>query len=336
MGYHRHTILPLLFRHAAAAIRWLMDRLLFLAVLPVIEESIPAWRACAASGLAIGAGCVGLAALFFRRRPVRETTLLPAWWWAFAATFAWSGTELAAGWAIGNATDGPPSWLSPLRMTVVTLTFCPILAVLGAKRPQHAAWSFVVAAFWGIMALPAAETFFLQRGQRLEMGDARSWFLWILIAVGPINYLPTRQWLAAVMLATGQFLALSEYLPLVQRPLFAHQELAGLWLGCAALGVASPPQSHAASKFDRLWLDFRDTFGLFWALRLQERVNHVAHTSAWPLWLSWSGLRDVQSGQPVATLDGALEPTLRTTLKGLLRRFVSSRWILERLGTGVL
>jgi hypothetical protein len=49
-----------------------------------------------------------------------------------------------------------------------------MLAVLGAKRPQHAAWSFVVLAFWGILALPAAETYFLQRGQRREMGDARS------------------------------------------------------------------------------------------------------------------------------------------------------------------
>ena len=207
--------------------------------------------------------------------------------------------------------------------------------MLGAKRPQHAAWSFVVAACWGIVVLPAAETFFLQRGQRLEMGDARSWFLWILIVVGPINYLPTRQWLAATLLAAGQVLALSEYLPLVHRNLFAHQQLAGLWLGCLSLVLARSPHSRDAGKYDRLWLDFRDTFGLFWALRLQERVNAVAQTNGLPVWLSWSGLRDATTSRKINELDPAIEPTLRTTLKGLLRRFVSGRWIAERLGRDI-
>ena len=304
----------------------------FLAVLPVIEEQAFFVSPSAVCVLAIGAALVGLGALLFRRPQVRETTLVPAWWWAVAAVLAWSGAELAAGISARLGDGLQPTWLAPLRLAAVTLSFCPQLAILGAKRPQHAAWSFVVAAFWGIMALPAAETFFLQRGQRLEMGDARSWFLWILIAVGPINYLPTRQWLAAVMLAAGQILALAEYLPLVHRTLIAHQELAGLWLACIALAVARPPRSIAASKYDRLWLDFRDTFGLFWALRLQERVNHVADTNEWPIWLAWSGHRDKRSAERVAAIDSSIEPTLRTTLKGLLRRFVSTRWIAQRLG----
>lgn len=320
----------------------------YLAVLPVIEESAQVWPAPAACALAIGAASVGLGALVFRRQQIRETTLVPAWWWAIVAVAAWSGAELAAGLAMHHADGSLPTWLAPLRLVAVTLSFCPMLVVLGAKRPQHAAWSFVVAAFWGIMALPAAETFFLQRGQRLEMGDARSWFLWILIAVGPINYLPTRQWVAAVVLAAGQVLALSEYLPLVQRTLFAHQELAGIWLGCLALAVARLPRSSAPNKYDRLWLDFRDTFGLFWALRLQERVNAVADSNEWPLWLAWSGLKSGptfpvgQESQRDLTCDptptgtvgppSSIEPTLRTTLKGLLRRFVTGRWIAGRLG----
>jgi hypothetical protein len=270
-------------------------------------------------------------ALVLRRRDIRETTLVPAWCWALAAVAAWSGTEVAAGF-VGASADGfEPAWLAPLRLAATSLSFCPMLAILGAKRPQHAAWSFVVAAFWGMMTLPAAETFFLQRGQPLEMGDARSWFLWILIAVGPINYLPTRQWIAAVLLAAGQILALCEYLPLLHRPLFAHYQIAALWLACLALVLARPPRCHADCAYDRLWLDFRDTFGLLWSLRLQERVNSVARTSAWPFWLAWSGLRSAQTGEPVASIDPAIEPTLRTTLKGLLRRFVSSRWIAQRL-----
>ncbi|MCI0361515.1 MAG: hypothetical protein L0211_23780 [Planctomycetaceae bacterium] len=305
-----------------------MDRIPFLAVVPEMKESDWGLPAVVYAALAIGAGCVGIAALVFRRSMVRETTLLPAWWWALAAVVAASGVELAA----GLAADGSATWIAPLRLAAVTLSFCPILAVLGAKRPQHVAWSFVVAAFWGIVTLPAAETFFLQRGQRLEIGDARSFFLWILIAVGPINYLPTRQWLAATLLAAGQILALADYLPLVHRTLFADQCLAGLWLGSLSLVVAREPRSRAAGKYDRLWLDFRDTFGLFWSLRLQERVNSVAQTSGWPLWLSWSGLRELETDRAIAALDSSVEPILRTTLKGLLRRFVSGRWIAKRLG----
>lgn len=241
----------------------------------------------------------------------------------------WSVTEATAALAGGKAT-----WIAPLRLAAVALTFCPVLAVLGAKRPQHAAWSFVVLAFWGILALPAAETFFLQRGQRLEMGDARSWFLWILILIGPVNYLPTRQWLAAALLAIAQAIALSEYLPLIHRPLFAGQFLVALMLGCLAPLVARAPRCRdVASPYDRLWLDFRDTFGLFWSLRLQERVNAVAATNNWPLVLGWSGIADRETGASLSQFNASIEPTLRTTMKGLLRRFVSNCWIAARMGS---
>ncbi len=280
---------------------------------------------------AICAGVGGAVALAWRRARIAETTLVPAWWWGVTAIACWSATEAAAAWVDGKAT-----WIAPLRLAAVALTFCPVLAVLGAKRPQHAAWSFVVLAFWGILSLPAAETFFLQRGQRLEMGDARSWFLWILILVGPVNYLPTRQWLAAILLATAQVLALSEYLALVHRPLFGGQYLVALTLGCLALLFARAPQCrNAANPYDRLWLDFRDTFGLFWSLRLQERVNAVAGTSQWPLMLGSSGFVDHVTGQPLAQIDAAIEPTLRTTIKGLLRRFVSGPWIAARMGSDI-
>jgi hypothetical protein len=305
-----------------------MERIPFLAVVPVMKESDWGLTAVACAAFAIGAGCVGIGVLLLRRSQVRETTLLPACWWTLTAVVAWSGTELAA----GLAADRSANWIAPLRLAAVTLSFCPILAVLGAKRPQQAAWTFVVAAFWGIVVLPAAETFFLQRGQRLEIGDARSWFLWLLVVVGPINYLPTRQWLSATLLGAGQILALSQYLPIVHRTLFAHQELAGLWLGCLALVCARAPRSRAAAKYDRLWLDFRDTFGLFWSLRLQERVNSVAQSSGWQVWLSWSGFREPEGSRGTATIDPTVEPVLRTTLKGLLRRFVSGRWIAQRLG----
>jgi hypothetical protein len=297
----------------------------------IVEYTLPL-PAFIGAGLAILAGGASLTGLVLRRPAIEHTTLVPAWWWAVLATVAWCGVELAA--VIYGSLA--PDWLEPLRLAAVTLSFCPILAVLGAKRPQHMAWSFVVAAFWGIVALPAAETFFLQGGQRLEMGDARGWFLWVLIALAPINYLLTRQWLAVALLAAGQSLALSEYLPLISRTLFAEQHLAAVVLAAAAVGCFRRPQARETGNgYDRLWRDFRNTFGLFWALRLQERVNSVSDSSAWPFWLSWSGLRDKTNGLPPTQIDPSIEPTLRTTFRGLLRRFVSGRWIAERLGRDI-
>lgn len=284
-----------------------------------------------AAAWAICAGVIGVGALAYCRRWLVETTLLPAWWWGVMAVACWSAMEAAAAWGGGRGT-----WIAPLRLAAVALTFCPVLAVLGAKRPQHTAWSFVVLAFWGILSLPAAETFFLQRGQRLEMGDARSWFLWILILVGPVNYLPTRQWPAALLLAAAQVLALSEYLPLIHQTLFAGQYLVAISLGCLApLAARAPQVKDDANPYSRLWLDFRDTFGLFWALRLQERINAVAGTNDWPLLLGWSGVVDDATGQPPAQIDESIEPTLRTTIKGLLRRFVSGPWIAARMGSEI-
>ncbi|MEX2173892.1 MAG: hypothetical protein WD872_05985 [Pirellulaceae bacterium] len=280
------------------------------------------------AAVAVCAGALGLGALVWRRGAVRQTTLVPAWWWAVGAVVGWSATELAA----ARAGSPAPPWVEPLRFAAVTLSFCPVIAILGAKRPQHSAWNFVVVAFWGMVSLPAAETFFLQRGQRLEIGDARGWFLWMLICLGPINFVPTRQWLAALLVAAGQTLALSEILPLVRQPPFAGQYVAAVSL--AVLGIALPrlPNRHrGASAYDRLWLDFRDTFGLFWALRLQERVNAVAATNQWAFELGWQGLIDRATGQPIEQVPPEVETTLRTTLKGLLRRFVSGDWIAKRL-----
>jgi hypothetical protein len=230
------------------------------------------------------------------------------------------------------------SWLPPLRLAVVALSFCPIVSLIGAKRPQHAAWNFIVLSLWAIVVLPAAETFFLQRGQRLEMGDARGWFLWILIALGPINFLPTRFWNAAVLLAFGQTVALSPHLPLLRRSIVDRPETIGLALVAGSLVlalVAFRRHRNAANRYDRQWLDFRDTFGLLWSLRVQERLNAVAKQHGWDLELSWAGFRSRASDAPLDEIDPDIQPLLRSTLRALLRRFVSSRWIAERLGSEI-
>src|SRR5688500_13369347 len=99
-------------------------------VVPVIEEWSLEPPTSTAPVLAILAGALAGVTLALRRPALQNTTLLPAWWWAIAATAAWSAAEAAA------ALAGPKSagWVAPLRLAAVALGFCPILAVLGAKR----------------------------------------------------------------------------------------------------------------------------------------------------------------------------------------------------------
>lgn len=92
------------------------------------------------------------------------------------------------------------------------------------------------------------------------------------------------------------------------------------------MAVGLPRGAAARSPLDRVWLDFRDAFGVAWGLRVAERLNASAAMYSWPVTLTWQGFRGRQEGTsdipPAAVEEG---------LRGLLRRFVSPEWIDSRL-----
>jgi hypothetical protein len=81
-----------------------------------------------------------------------------------------------------------------------------------------------------------------------------------------------------------------------------------------------------ANRLDRVWLDFRDAFGVVWSLRILERMNASATMYDWPVTLTWHGFEPRASATHVDT-PSILEESFRT----LLRRFVSPEWIEARL-----
>jgi hypothetical protein len=97
-----------------------------------------------------------------------------------------------------------------------------------------------------------------------------------------------------------------------------------LAVAAARLGSNSASTQSASKSYDRLWLDFRDLFGLLWGLRLQERVNAASTTAKWDVELQWQGF------QPRRVPPEHRE-ALRQAMTGLLRRFVSHEWIAARL-----
>ncbi len=281
------------------------------------------WRdAASAIAAALAAGSI-LFGLWNCRRDIAETTLVSAAMWCAAATIAIAGVELGRA-----AFPLAESWLSPLRFCAAALSFCPFVAVLGAKRPQHLTWNFVVLSLWGIVSLSALTTLAMQRNDHFVLGDARAWLLWVLILMGLVNYLPTRNRFAALLVALGQVILFATHLPLMRSiPWLTNLPAApslALFFFAIALAVSKLGGKPANESFDRLWLDFRDLYGLLWGLRLQERVNAASLAAKWEIELQWNGF-------PSQGIPAKHREALRQAMTGLLRRFVSHEWIAARL-----
>lgn len=227
----------------------------------------------------------------------RRTSLLQAVNWAAAAWTLW-----------GAAAVTPAAPL--LRYLALCVTGCAGVAVLGARRPGVGAWNFVVIGLLAVLLLPLAQSALTGAGFPLLFVSA-------VLAVGVLNYLPTRLGWAALLTALGcgyEIAQLSERF-LTQGP----RVWSVLWLGLVPwVALAGVSRSPPVSAFDRVWLDFRDRFGLVWSQRLREQFNHAALHADWPVVLRWQGLR-VLPGSPVP--DGEVQAALLTALRGLMKRF---------------
>ena len=292
-----------------------------------------------AGGLATGVGAalasgslglVGMAALVWRKPALRGTTLVAPWYWSAVSLAAISATEIVLALA---ATSPPQPWIVPLRFAAAMSSFCPTMALLGAKRPQDRAWQFIVFSLWAIISLPSFE--WLLFGGVQEMHPARFWFLAILIGAGALNGTATRFWLSSWLLGAAQlalvlpyFFNTATWISDSRGPQLALVAMVLAW-GLQAAGL--PRGGGARSGLDRVWLDFRDQFGVVWSLRVAERINSAAAMVGWPVTLGWQGFRATDE-----SLVGALEmpAPVEESFRALLRRFVPSDWIDERLGGG--
>src|SRR5438067_382013 len=139
-------------------------------------------------GLALLAGAYPLCRAL---RASRQTTLRQAVLWGACAWAAWLAVPAAA--ALGRVAEGEFG-----RHLALCLTGCAGVAVLGARRPGVGAWNWVVCGLLAVLLLPAAEGLGRPRPE-----PAHLIFLGATLAVGLVNYLPTRLGPAALLLAAG-------------------------------------------------------------------------------------------------------------------------------------
>jgi hypothetical protein len=249
-------------------------------------------------------------------RANRRTALVHALGWSIAAWTAWIASVLV-GWAKPETDSGA------VRYLALCLTGCAMVAVLGARQPGAAAWNFVVVGLLAILLLPLAEQT-LSRG-KLQIECFRAVLLGGVLAVGVVNYLPTRLGPAAGVLALA---CIFELIRLTASESAASAVDAYGSIGCLTLATVPwvalaglRKRGPETSEFDWMWCRFRDRFGLVWGQRLREQFNRSAAHAGWPVHLAWQGLRR-HSGTPKPSQ--ASEADFLVTLRALMKRFGSA------------
>lgn len=283
---------------------------------------------------------VGLVLCGVGIRRVRGSTLTAPILWA---AISWLALLAGEGLARPATESAALSW----RYLAGVSTFCPAMALLGAKRPQDRGWQWIVASLWLILCVPVIQLVVLTPSGTLELHPAWRGLMVLLILVGITNHLPTRFGWASLLFGIAQWLLLNGPPPSLNETLLSQNRLALGLILLSGLGVWMQVRywpRNQKSGWNRVWLDFRDAFGSVWALRVAERMNQAARQAETPLHLYWHGfehersrderLAESLSANTIEPFDGAELGELEVTARQLLRRFVSAEWIERRLHAG--
>ena len=241
---------------------------------------------------------------------------------------------------------------------VAVLALCPPMAVLGSRRPGIRVWAWFIlfpmlfALGWPIIALRLQGSEL--RGLYLETPQIIAFVLVLVMSLG--NYLGTRFTLPALLYGASILaIVVSSW---SDCPVWlTNRNAVRFWstfLNVFAICLTwTSSRPIAQNRFDRLWFDFFDTFGIVWGRRIQDRLNFIALKEGWPTRLELNGFDWSDELKPaVPAIDqNTVEPSklenepqrldfqitqieirMEYTFRWLLRRFVDPPWIDERLG----
>jgi hypothetical protein len=237
-------------------------------------------------------------------------------------------------WDSGRPIAGHWAYVSTLA------ALASAISILNARRPGSGVWALLMGVLVLVFLLPWLEGRGLLRvpegWEKLQLRPPWNLFFGLLVITGVTNYLPTRFWPAAIA-AAASFVMIYLGLAGTTRPLAIRGLAWSAAPWCLAVGIAladiraGAHQRACRNDLERLWLWFRDHWGVVWALRVQERFNRNALISGWSIRLSWQGVAAVDDGD-FAVSERQMAAG-EATLKMLLRRFADEAR-LERVMRG--
>lgn len=268
----------------------------------------------AAVGAAVAAAAGGFLA--------RGSTAVPSAAWGVAAAAALAA-EMA--WrAAGGLAD--PAAGAAARLGVAALAACPIMSLLGAKRPQHGVWQWIVATLAVVLAMPAVTAVLVRPGTEPDVHLVRRGLLAMVVLVGWLNFAATWHGAAATLVAAGQTALLWPLLAGAGAGASAPLDAAGAVLVAVGAAAAACQSAWAARRgaggsepVAGVFQALRETFGAAWTLRVVERFNAVAAERGWAQRLAFRGAS--------ADADGAWPREARRLFHALARRFVTAAWL---------
>jgi hypothetical protein len=268
------------------------------------------------------------------RTSLRETSLTSAWGWGMAAEFAWLLSS-----AFNACRPANSALLDQLWLWAPILALTPFISALGAQRPTNRVWNlFILLPLLAVLGWPGWTVlrYWPQIPPLRVQAPAFVGFALVLV-MGVGNYLGTRFALPALLTGGAAALALA--------PFSASWDWANAhraWLRAGASGIFAAAvllalrqgrrPCRAGNRFDRLWFDFQDAFGIVWAIRIQERINLLAEKERWACRIRPEGVN--WSPEAGAEERARSEAGLEQALRWHLRRFVDPAWIDRRLNGG--
>jgi len=265
---------------------------------------------------------------------LRQTTLPTATWWALGGLVI---AIVAQSIELANP-DQANGWVDLGWYFAAVVLLCPGIAVLGARRPGASVWAFfVLLPLVLVLMWPAVASFQVARpAEPIEIEvPALLGFGLVLIMSGG-NYFGTRYTMstfyyagAIVLLVVPMSVASPDFFP--ERSTSRFIASLGFLLAISETNRRSKAESDdEISRFDVLWFDFMDSFGMVWAKRVMDRVNESARHEKWAMHLELHGFVPIAES-PSADVLLHTEERIEHTFRWLLKRFVDPEWIDARL-----
>ena len=190
----------------------------------------------------------------------------------------------------GALNSGLPDYL------IAILMLSPLVCILGARMPGGRAWSgFVVLPMVVVLSWPVLSQSWNMRGtEAIQTGTPAALGFVLVLLMGYGNYFGTANTLSATLYASAILCRMwpSAGWSTAGPPLFVTETLpvlAGLMLHHRIHCLGQWPVKSRLQSANRLWVTFRDLFGIVWAKRVMDRMNLFSVRESWRVSLSLDG-----------------------------------------------